>query len=138
MLRENIQVLGDCNVQRNTRRRPTIILRRAAPIFFWGDTAVGDGDPASNSAQLVASPVTGRGSPDRRLSSEAARYVERIALLRNVITRVPAPLVATMLLVSAFLRSRKCLASGQKHMAKLAASTNAQAFGPSRFSLQET
>jgi hypothetical protein len=36
MLRENIQVLGDCNVQRNTRRRPTIILRRAAPIFFGG------------------------------------------------------------------------------------------------------
>src|SRR5206468_8122191 len=36
-------------------------------------------------------------------------------------------LVATMLLVLAFLRSWKRLASGQKRLAKFAASTNAQA-----------
>src|SRR6267378_4355370 len=50
-------------------------------------TTAGDGDPASNSVQLVAAPVAVRGSPDRRrLSSKAARYVERLALLQDVIT----------------------------------------------------
>jgi hypothetical protein len=45
-------------------------------------TATGDGDPASNSVQLVAAPVTVRGSPDRRRpSGKAARYIERLALL---------------------------------------------------------
>jgi hypothetical protein len=45
-------------------------------------TAAGDGDPASNSVQLVAAPVTVRGSPDRRRpSGKAARYIERLALL---------------------------------------------------------
>jgi hypothetical protein len=39
MLRMNIQVLGDCNIQRNTQRRPTIILRRAALIFLRDVTA---------------------------------------------------------------------------------------------------
>src|ERR1700686_4941500 len=49
-------------------------------------TAAGDGDPASNSVQLVAAPVTVRGSPDhRRLSGKAARYVERLAPLQNFI-----------------------------------------------------
>ena len=49
-------------------------------------TAAGDGDPASNSVQLVVAPVTVRGLSDRRrLSGEAARYVERLALLQNVI-----------------------------------------------------
>jgi hypothetical protein len=50
-------------------------------------TAVGDGDPASNSVQVVEAPVTVRGSPDRRRpSGEAARYVERLLLLQDVIT----------------------------------------------------
>jgi hypothetical protein len=36
--------------------------------------------------QLVVAPVTVRGLPDRRrLSGKAARYVERLALLQNVI-----------------------------------------------------
>jgi hypothetical protein len=35
--------------------------------------------------RLVATPVTVRGSRDRRLSGKAARYVERLALLQNVI-----------------------------------------------------
>jgi hypothetical protein len=49
-------------------------------------TTAGDGDPASNSVRLVAAPVTVRGSPDRRrLSGKAARYVERLALLQDVI-----------------------------------------------------
>src|SRR5437868_12297255 len=49
-------------------------------------TAAGDGDPASNSVQLVAAPVTVRGSPDRRRpSGKAARYIERLALLQDVI-----------------------------------------------------
>src|SRR5260221_1521366 len=49
-------------------------------------TAAGDGDPASNSVQLVAAPVTVRGSPDRRRpSGEAARCVERLALLQDVV-----------------------------------------------------
>src|SRR5436309_16141114 len=49
-------------------------------------TAAGDGDPASNSVQLVATPVTVRGSPDRRRpSGEAARCVERLALLQDVV-----------------------------------------------------
>src|SRR5712691_11491967 len=49
-------------------------------------TAAGDGDPASNSVQLVAAPVTVPGSPDRRRpSGKAARYVERLALLQDVV-----------------------------------------------------
>src|SRR6202048_3453142 len=49
-------------------------------------TAAGDGDPASNSVRLVAAPVTVPGSPDRRRpSGKAARYVERLALLQDVI-----------------------------------------------------
>jgi hypothetical protein len=49
-------------------------------------TAAGDGDPASNSVQVVVAPVTVRGSPDRRRpSGKAARYVERLALLQDVI-----------------------------------------------------
>src|SRR6266478_3429989 len=49
-------------------------------------TAAGDGDPASNSVQLVAAPVTVRGSPDRRRpSGKASRYVERLALLQDVV-----------------------------------------------------
>lgn len=49
-------------------------------------TAAGDGDPASNSVRLVATPVTVHGSPDRRRpSGKAARYVERLALLEDVI-----------------------------------------------------
>src|SRR6266481_6128761 len=49
-------------------------------------TAAGDGDPASNSVQLVAAPVTVRGSPDRRRpSGKAARWVERLALLQDVV-----------------------------------------------------
>lgn len=51
-------------------------------------TAAGDGDPASNSVQLVAAPITVRGSPDRRrpFQGKAARYVERLALLQDVVT----------------------------------------------------
>src|ERR1700681_2825285 len=49
-------------------------------------TAAGDGDPASNSVQVVVAPVTVRGSPDRRRpSGKAARYVEWLALLQDVI-----------------------------------------------------
>src|SRR5208282_2639055 len=49
-------------------------------------TAAGDGDPASNSGELVATPVPVPGSPDRRRpSGKAARYVERLALLQDVI-----------------------------------------------------
>src|SRR6202022_3754643 len=50
-------------------------------------TTAGDGDPASNSVQVVAAPVTVRGLPDRRRpSGKAARWVERLALLQDVIT----------------------------------------------------
>src|SRR5258708_4933749 len=63
-----------------------------APISGWLTVqaiplaAVGDGDPASNSVQLVAAPVTVRGSPDRRRpSGKAARYVERLAFLQDVV-----------------------------------------------------
>lgn len=73
----------------------TVAAGRPAPISGWltlraircyAVTAPGDGDLASNSVQLVAAPVTVRGSPDRRRpSGKAARYVERLALPQDVV-----------------------------------------------------
>jgi hypothetical protein len=63
------------------RRSPCAL----TPRFRFARRA--DGGPASNSVQLVATPVTVRGSPDcRRPSGKAARYIERLALPRDVIT----------------------------------------------------
>src|SRR6516162_7156588 len=63
-----------------------------APVVGWlavraiRVAVAGDDDPASNSVQSVASPVTVSGSPDRRPpSGKAARYVERLALLQDVV-----------------------------------------------------
>ena len=42
-------------------------------------TAAGDGDPASNSVQLVAAPVTVRGSPDRRRPFRQSSALHRTA-----------------------------------------------------------
>src|SRR5690349_9248811 len=63
--------------------------RQAPDGLRFGRSAgavAGDGDPASNSGQVVATPVTVRGSPDRRRASgKAARCVERPALLQDMI-----------------------------------------------------
>jgi hypothetical protein len=95
-------------------------------------TAAGDGDPASNSVQLVAAPVTLPSSLDRRRpSGEGARYVERLAPPSGCGSRRASlcanALAATMLLVLAFRALVETLGLGQKRTAKFAASTNAQA-----------
>src|ERR1700688_1249180 len=76
--------------KRISQNRGFAACRRQSPDGLRGGrsavTAAGDGDPASNSVQLVATPVTVPGSPDRRRpSGKAARCVERLALLQDVI-----------------------------------------------------
>lgn len=63
-----------------------------APISGWLTVrairvaTAGDDDPASNSVQMVVAPVTVRGSPDRRRpSGEAARYIEGLAFIQDVV-----------------------------------------------------
>ena len=96
-------------------------------------TAAGDGDPASNSVQLVATPVTVPGSPDRRLSFRRSSALHRTACppsgcgSRRARACAPTPWWRRYCWSWPSCARRSAWPRGSSGCAKLAASTNAQA-----------
>ena len=119
---------------------PWLSVSPGRPIFGWltyaGDplpSAAGDGDPASNPVQLVATPVTVPGSPDRRLSFRRSSALHRTAGppsgcgSRRARACAPTPWWATIVSVAGLLcAGRSAWPRGSSGARNSAASTNAQ------------